>query len=78
MAIGSTLTPVGISTDKHYSQVQYTSEIEWNITHGLNKVPSVTCYDEAGNTLYGTIEVIDNNTIKIKFSFPIKGKAILN
>ena len=78
MAIGSTLTPVGVSTDKHWNHTQYTSEIEWTIVHGLDKVPSVACYDNMGNTLYGTIETIDLKTTKIKFGFPVKGKAILN
>ena len=78
MAIGSTLTPVGISTDKHYKHTQYSSETEWLITHGLDKIPSIVCYDTAGNTIYATIETVNNNTTKIKFGFPIKGTAILN
>lgn len=78
MAIGSTVSPVGVSTDKHYKHTQYSSETEWLISHGLNKIPSVTCYDNSGNTVFATIEVLDDNTIKIKFGFPIKGTAILN
>ena len=78
MAIGSTLTPVGMSTDKNHIHNQYSTSTEWVIVHPLNKIPSITCYDTVGDVLYGIVDILDYNTIKVTFSFPFKGKAILN
>ena len=65
--------------DNHYFiYKQSTPEQEWTINHNLNKYPSVTIIDSAGNLLEGEIDYIDKNNLKIKLSSAVSGKAYLN
>ena len=50
----------------------------WEITHNLNKNPSVTVVDSAGTVVLGDVVYIDTNTIRIMFSGEFNGKAYLN
>jgi hypothetical protein len=77
MAIGSTLTPVGISTDKHYKHEQLEHAATWAIYHNLGKYPSVNAYF-FGNTLIGKVNHISINLLELEFNTPCKGMAICN
>lgn len=50
----------------------------WNITHTLNKFPSVSVVDSANNEVEGDVHFVDQNNITITFSSSFSGKAFLN
>jgi ribosomal protein L35AE/L33A len=50
----------------------------WNITHTLNKFPSVSVVDSANNEVEGDVHFIDVNNLTITFSSSFAGKAYLN
>lgn len=77
MAIGSTLTPVGVSTDKHYRHEQNVAIPVWTVYHNLDKYPSVQTRF-LDSTMYGKVEHINKNTLKITFCQPCKGVADCN
>ena len=51
---------------------------EWNITHSLDKKPSVTVVDAGDTKIVGKVDYIDNNNLTIKLNTPHIGKAYLN
>lgn len=50
----------------------------WDITHTLNKLPSVTVVDTGNTIVQGQITYIDNSNITINFTAGFAGKAYLN
>ena len=50
----------------------------WNITHNLNKYPSVSIVDAANEEVIGEVEHVTVNSLTVKFSAPFSGKAFLN
>lgn len=50
----------------------------WQITHNLNKKPSVTVVDTADNVIYPAVQYINDNSCVVKFNAATKGKAYLN
>lgn len=51
----------------------------WEITHSLNKYPSVTVVDSTNRTVEGgAVTYISPNKLICKFSAPFSGQAILN
>ena len=63
---------------KSYEQIFATASLQWDITHGLGKKPSVTLVDDNENIVYGAIEYVNLNVIKITFNKLSSGKAYLN
>lgn len=63
---------------KTYIYTQDVASDMWEITHNLNKHPSITIVDTGNNIVHGNYEYIDKNKLVIKFSFPFSGKAFLN
>lgn len=64
--------------DKYY-------EYEWRkpvtaikINHNLNKKPSVTVIDTAGNEIIGDVDYVDQDNLTLKFSAAVRGTAYLN
>lgn len=72
------LEDLGIENDKNYLHTQTTASEVWQITHNLNKYPSATVIDSAGNEVIGDIEYLDANSLIITFRGAFKGKATLN
>lgn len=68
----------GLGEDKNYEFNQLSPKLTWNIMHGLNKYPSVTIVDSAGNKVIGDIKYIDNNNITISFTAAFAGIAYFN
>jgi hypothetical protein len=64
--------------DKSYVHTQVTSQNIWNITHNLNKKPSVTIVDDGDNVVVADVRYISQNQITITFAGAISGKAYLN
>lgn len=48
----------------------------WEIKHSLGGFPILTLLDETMNVFYADIEYVDTNTVKVKMSIPVKGRAI--
>lgn len=57
---------------------QTTPSSLWDITHPLNKHPSVTTANETGGEFSGTLTYINNNNVTVKFFTPQTGYAYLN
>lgn len=57
---------------------QTVSSSTWNITHNLNKFPSVSIVDSSNAEVIGEVEHINANSLTVKFSAPFSGKAFLN
>lgn len=66
------------SGDKNYVHTQMTSQSIWVITHNLSKNPSVTILTNDDEEVFGNVEYLNSNSLKISFSVPFSGKAILN
>lgn len=64
--------------DKNFVHTQSSPSTQWNITHNLNKFPSVTVIDSANTEVEGDIEHINENQVILKFSAAFSGKAIFN
>lgn len=50
----------------------------WNITHNLQKYPSCTIVNSAGDEVYGDVLYNDKNSLIITFNGAFSGKAYLN
>jgi hypothetical protein len=68
----------GVDGDKHYAHEQAIAAATWGITHNMNKYPSVTVTDSAGDQVEGEVHYNGLNSLTLKFSAPFAGKAYLN
>lgn len=50
----------------------------WEITHNLNKKPSVTVVDSADNVFYPAVQYINENKLVVTMNGATTGKAYLN
>lgn len=66
------------TTGGSYTHAQGVASAVWWITHGLNKSPSVTIQDSAGDTVDGDVTYTDPNNLVITFSAAFGGTAYLN
>lgn len=69
------LLPLG---DKNFVYNQTVPSSIWNITHNLNKFPSVTIVDSANTEVVGDVIHLNENEVQIIFSASFSGKAIFN
>ncbi len=67
-----------VTSDKTYLHVQTTASNTWVIPHNLNKYPSVSVIDSAGNEVDGDVIYNSVNQITIVFKGAFKGSATLN
>jgi hypothetical protein len=51
---------------------------EWVITHNLNKFPAVTIIDSADSVVFGDVQYLNSNSLKINFTAEFSGKVYLN
>lgn len=61
-----------------YTYEQGQSSSTWQINHNLNKYPSVTVVDSAGDEILCDIKYINKNSCVLNFTAPFKGTAYLN
>ena len=73
-----TSSELGLTGDKHFTYIKSTPDSVWEITHNLDKYPSVTVVDSAGSVVMGDITYTSKSAIKITFSAAFSGKAYLN
>jgi hypothetical protein len=66
--------------DKSFIHTQLDPSKEWTIVHNLDKYPSVTIVDTdiPPRVIYGGIEYISKNQLKVFFTTAIGGEAYLN
>lgn len=64
--------------DKSFTYTQSVADKEWHIVHDLQKYPSVSVVDSAGNIVIGDVEYISISKIIVRFSGAFSGKAYLN
>lgn len=67
-----------IQGDKHFVFDQFDPKSTWEITHNMNKFPSVYIVDTANSVVEGLVEYIDKNSLTVTFNFPFSGKAYFN
>jgi hypothetical protein len=70
--------PPGIGTFSTYTHNQAYPASVWTITHNLNCRPSVTIVDSAGTVVFGDVEYLSANEIRVTFVAAFAGKAYLN
>ena len=68
----------GESVDKTFIYTQSSASSVWNITHNLNKYPSVSVVDTANTVVYGDVNYVNANELTITFTNTFSGKAFLN
>ena len=82
MAIGAFISFQGTTSsggaDASYTHLQSTAREIWNVSHPLDKKPSVTIENENGEIVFGEIKYLSNVNIQITFSLAVSGKAYLN
>lgn len=65
--------------DKSYVHDQGSPSDTWEVQHNLNKKPSVTVVNYYGVVVYGNVEYVDNNNVKLTFEAgAFSGKAFFN
>ena len=65
-------------TSSTFIFTQGVSATTWNITHNLNKFPSITVIDTGNTVVTGEYIYIDSNNVTLTFSAGFAGKAYLN
>ena len=70
-------TEINLITSR-YTYNQSTAISDWIVTHNLGRFPSgVTVVDSAGSVIEGSIQFINNNSIKISFNYAFSGTAYI-
>ena len=73
-----TSSELGITGDKDFTYIKNTPDKIWEITHNLDKYPSVTIVDSAGSVVMGDITYTSKSALTVTFSAAFSGKAYLN
>lgn len=72
------IAEIQFASDKTFVFEQSVPSNEWEITHNMEKYPSVTVIDSADNEVVGDIQYIDENSLIVRFNGAFSGKASLN
>ena len=64
--------------DSHYEFVQGVPATTWDITHNLDKFPSISVVDTADTTVIGSYDYVTKDRVILSFSEPFAGRAFLN
>ena len=67
----------GGSGDKNFVY-DFTMEHTLNVNHGLQKYPTATVINSAGDKVESTVQYIDINNVIIQFTQPFSGRVTLN
>ncbi len=78
-SIDATLNSMGGGIIRTYAHVQSTAALIWTILHNQSSLnPTVTVYDSTGEQVWpDAVNVVDMNTINVKFVSPQDGKALI-
>lgn len=69
---------VSVSYTDTYTFTQPVPSSSWSVTHNMNKFPSVTIVDSAGNIVEGETVYNSLNTCTLNFQGSFSGKAYFN
>lgn len=72
------VTTLKFTSDKTFVFEQGEASDTWNISHNLDKYPSVTVVDTAGTQFYVEVNYIDKNNITLHMNGATKGIVYLN
>lgn len=64
--------------DKYYETAVNMPSKAWEISHNLNKYPSVTVINNDNQVVIGDVQYIDKNSLTVSFSAEFTGKVICN
>lgn len=64
--------------DAHFTYTQVLPSATWDVTHNLNKKPSVTVVDSADSVVIGDVQYLNNNQVRLTFVGAFSGKAYFN
>lgn len=64
--------------DSHYEFVQGVPATTWDITHNLDKFPSISVVDTADTAVIGSYDYVTKNRVILNFSDAFAGRAFLN
>lgn len=69
----------GSGSSERYKYDQLDPSNVWSIHHGLNEtIPSnIICINDNGDEIFGDVEYISNNMLKITFNESLKGTCIV-
>lgn len=73
-----TSSELGLTGDKDFVYLKSIPDSIWEITHNLDKYPSVTVVDSAGSVVIGDITYTSKSSLTVTFSAAFSGKAYLN
>lgn len=73
-----TSNELGLTGDKTYVHRQSIPASVWEITHNMDKFPSVTVVDSAGSVVVGEVTYESKNKLKVTFTAEFGGSAYLN
>ena len=62
----------------YFEYHQVTPATTWTVSHGMNKKPGITCFDENHNMMLGDISFTNNNIVVLTFSTAVSGWAYFN
>lgn len=65
------------AVDKNYI-LDFTVQGSLDIDHNLNKYPTVSIIDTAGDLVEGSVRYLNENSITVSFSSPFSGRVICN
>lgn len=71
------ISATGGSGDKNFVY-DFTMQHTLNISHGLQKYPSATVINSAGDKVESTIKYVDINNVIVQFTAPFSGRVTLN
>lgn len=66
------------SGDKSYVHSQVAPASDVTINHNLDKFPSVTVIDSAGDVVVGDVQYVDSDNVRLQFSGAMSFTAYLN
>lgn len=70
--------PSSTGGDKTFVFTQGTPIFQWDITHNLDKFPSVSVVNSFKETVYGKIDYINKNRLTVTFANKFSGEAYCN
>jgi hypothetical protein len=70
--------PGPAGTEQTYIFTQVAAVYVWNITHFLNRYPSVTVVDSGGTEVIPDVTYFSSNEVQLYFANPTSGTAYLN
>jgi prophage tail gpP-like protein len=61
-----------------YTHYQASASTVWDIVHNLGRHPSVSVVDSGGTVVFGEVQYLTSDTLRVVFTAGFAGKAYLN